>query len=271
MQKRFFYKLCIVSCLSLSSQVLANIDAVIVENKDILDLNIEHLSLTKKECDLYNSFCTNYYYKDGFLIMTNTYKDTNGVLKTYFDNKSVKSIVNYKHNKADGIFQKFNLDGSLKESGFFIDGKLRGFYNTYEDDILKEQSFYLNNYKESLSVSYYSNKEIKSKYLYNKGNKDGQFELYYKNGSIKAKGYYKNNLQEGSYFEYDTNGLPSLMLNYKKGLREGRANYYVNGDMQYYIIFSKDKAFYLKCKNDFILKTAKLEKFKNNFKDIKCY
>lgn len=271
MQKRYFYKVCIVSYLSLSSQVFANVDAVIMQYKDILDLNIEHLSLTSKECELNNRFCTDYYYKDGMLILTNTYKDNKGTLKSYFNNKNVKSILNYKNNKASGIFQKFSLDGSLKENGFFIDGMLRGFYNTYEDGILQEQDFYLNNYREGLSLSYYNNKELKSKYLYTHGSKNGQFELYYKNGAIKARGYYKDNLQNGSYFEYDTNGLPSLMVNYKNGLKDGRANYYINGDMQYYIIFSKDKAFYLKCKNDFVLKTSKLEKFKDNFANIKCY
>jgi antitoxin component YwqK of YwqJK toxin-antitoxin module len=142
-------------------------------------------------------------YFDGKLILERTYKKNKieGKEKTYFDNGSIDGIFTFKNGIYEGEFSFFfEEEGTTKQKGTYINGKIEGpLYTYYSDGTLKEKVVHAGGYTKGL------------------------FEEYNRNGTLSAEGTYtfigdRENLEHGLLKLYDENGT----LEHKMICKEGQ-------------------------------------------------
>ncbi|MDF1550997.1 MAG: DUF3352 domain-containing protein [Bacteroidales bacterium] len=109
----------------------------------------------------------------------------NGLWRTYYQNGHLRSSVNYKSGKVDGVAFFFYNDGNETKLAEVI----------YKDDVIE------GNYQE-----FFQNGAQKAKLTYEDGMLNGDAEFYYPTGRIKIKGKYKDNEKKGKWLFYDENG-----------------------------------------------------------------
>lgn len=108
----------------------------------------------------------------------------NGYHYTYYDNESVKEIVNYK----DGVI--FDLQFSFYKNGFY-----------------KEYTTYVNGKIHGVNIHFWPNNSEKAIHCYENGIKVGSSELFYPSGFLKSIGNFDNKGQKiGEWKNYDEKG-----------------------------------------------------------------
>jgi len=112
-------------------------------------------------------------------------KQLNGLWRSYYENGKLKSAVNYKNGKVDGIAY---------------------FYYNDDKETLKAEVIYSNDVITGVYQEYYQNGAQKAKLIYEDGKLDGDAEYYYPSGRIKIKGEYKNDEKRGKWIFYNENG-----------------------------------------------------------------
>lgn len=118
-----------------------------------------------------------------------------------------------------------------------IDGP---FIIRYANDAIREQSFFKNDYKDSLSISYYPDGTLHSKGLFINGNKVGKWEYYNEVGELTLEeNYDKNGYLDGKKKGYACKSL-HVEYNLKKGSRDGAQNYYGENGRIAFILFYDD-------------------------------
>lgn len=109
----------------------------------------------------------------------------NGLWRTYYQNGHLKSSVNYKDGKVDGIAFFFYNDGNETKMAEVV----------YKDDVIT-----------GLYQEFYQNGAQKARLNYEEGMLNGDAEFYYPTGRIKIKGKYKDDEKKGKWLFYDENG-----------------------------------------------------------------
>lgn len=182
-------------------------------------------------------------YPDGTLKSEVTIKRgaKNGPAKYYFPNGALELSVNYKDDKLDGIYEKFNAQGNKTESTLYAGGLKNGksemFYDTGE---IQVSANFTNDTIHGDYKEFYQNGQMKVSGQYNKGLYDGNWEyfeangikvgyagfkngtgkqvaLYYGSKRIRTEVSYMNNLKEGEELWFDRDGNPEKKIVYKKG------------------------------------------------------
>ena len=121
-------------------------------------------------------------------------------------------------------------NGKIKQEDNFINGT--GSYNYYnEDGSLEESGSYLNGQLDGV-LTFYKNKKISSKATYKNGILNGSYTNYYSNSTIKETGSYKDGKEYGTITTYYQNGNTHYKMDYKYGKRDGLTiGYYKNGNI----------------------------------------
>jgi len=129
----------------------------------------------------------------------------------YYKNGNKKHIYKYKNDKIDinEISLHYDEEGFLaveklvKELGDLLinDGK---YFSYYKNGSIKESGVYVDNFKEGLWREFYDNGNIKSEVDFSNGN--GSFKSYYITGELLIKGKYINNKKNGKWEEFNIEG-----------------------------------------------------------------
>ena len=107
--------------------------------------------------------------REGIAYVKGETKAFTGIIKSYYDNRNLKSEANFKDGKKEGLFKKYYENGDLKSEANFKDGKGNG-----------------------IGKIYYPNGNLESEISVKDDKFEGLFKLYYENGYLIAEHYYKD-------------------------------------------------------------------------------
>jgi uncharacterized protein len=167
---------------------------------------------------------TRYYYPDGKLKKLVFYvndKET-GVSKEYAQDGTIIVLTEYRNGsiirreninrvdrngKKQGVWKLFYTDETLKEEGFYVNGRKNGYFKQYDvNGVLKIVEKYVDDVIQE-DVPELASYEIRTD--------------YYDDGSVKVVGSYKNGVPEGIRREYDANGKITDSYIFEKGVIMG--------------------------------------------------
>jgi len=140
------------------------------------------------------------YSKEGLIIVLTEYRNGNIIRR--------ENINRFDRNKnKQGVWKYFYENDILKEEGFYVNGKKNGYFKEYD------------NKGALLKISKYINDEIQHDVP-----ELSSYEIrtdYYTNGTIKVVGSYKNGIPEGIRREYASDGKISNAYIFEKGKISG--------------------------------------------------
>ena len=144
------------------------------------------------------------------IILEDSILQNNGSYKAFYENgKTVKFEGRITNNMVNNLWRSYYKNGNLKSSINYKDGKVEGIAFFFYDD-KKEIKLAEINYQDDLInglyQEFFENGAQKAKLNYEEGELHGDAEFYYKTGSIKIKGKYKNNNKKGRWFFYNQKG-----------------------------------------------------------------
>ena len=107
--------------------------------------------------------------RDGITYIKGKNKVFTGIVKSYYDNGSLREEVTLKDGKQDGISKTYYDNGNLEYIGLHKNGKLDGIFK-----------------------SYYPNGKVENERYYKNGVPDGISKNYNENGKFLSEHHYKN-------------------------------------------------------------------------------
>jgi hypothetical protein len=109
----------------------------------------------------------------------------NGIWRSYYENGNLKSSVNYKDGKVDGIAFFYYNDNKETPSAevVFVQDRVHGTYKEY-----------------------FQNGVQKAMLTFEKGKLNGDSEFYYPTGKLKMSGKFKDDEKKGKWLFYDEKG-----------------------------------------------------------------
>jgi antitoxin component YwqK of YwqJK toxin-antitoxin module len=184
-----------------------------------------------------------------------------GVFKTFYPDKKVKTECYYKDDKLNGYYREFDQKGKEISIVRYINGEIqeekKNSLTTAKETVKVKNEFYSDGtlkksggYKDSLPVgvhrTYNEQGKIKSSETYSeegkkiadgivdgKGREQGKWTLYDSSGSVSGKGSYKNGKREGEWQFYFPGGQVEQKGVYKDGNPEGKwLWYYSDGKLR---------------------------------------
>ena len=125
----------------------------------------------------------------------------------FFDSGIKNFVSNYKDNKQNGLYTRWNANG-----------------------IKVEECTYKNNNMDGSFSSWFDNGNIDKKYNYKDGKIDGSQEWYYENGNKAESSEYTLGMRNGNYVRWFYDGQKEYSNNYKDDKMDGLQEwYYKNG------------------------------------------
>jgi antitoxin component YwqK of YwqJK toxin-antitoxin module len=115
-------------------------------------------------------------------------------------------------NQRSGVWEEYYEDGSVKETGSYVEGE-----------------------KDGLWKAYYPGGNLKHEITYESGAARGPARFYYQDGTLWEEGYWNETHWVGEYNLYHANGQKFYEWQYNdQGRRTGEQKYYhQNGQLQY--------------------------------------
>ena len=154
-----------------------------------------------------------------------------GLFESKCEDDHVKGTI--KNNKLEGIWSRFNKNGSIKERIIYkndlIDGTDETFYDSGE---IRTKA----NYKDGKLIGSKQSfsKDGKTNILSDRRKANGYWEFYHENGETESKGNYKDSIPEGLWEFYYKNGNIKERVNYNDGLRHGtHETFYDSGEINW--------------------------------------
>lgn len=162
-------------------------------------------------------FLMNYWENDS--IQTQTIKDGNGYIQTFYTNGSKKEYYTFEKGLKTGPFSEYTARGILSVGGEFLEGKKHG-------------TWVFNNL----------NGILEKKITYKKDSLDGEYLVLFENGDTSTYGIYKNGQKIGKWFWKNDLGKLDMEGYFKDGMQHGEWNYYFSsGELSYIANYSNDK------------------------------
>ena len=142
---------------------------------------------------------------------------SNADQKDYYEDGTLKYIVETRYGKKEGQSKLFSEDGNLIEVAFWKDGVRDGesvsFYDSGEK---RSTATFKKGLLEGNVINFYQNGHIEEIYNYSGGKKLGPFKTYYPNAQLKMEGEVydlrHSIISSYRYREYTMEGLPKRYL-----------------------------------------------------------
>ncbi|MBO5284893.1 MAG: toxin-antitoxin system YwqK family antitoxin [Alphaproteobacteria bacterium] len=130
-----------------------------------------------------------------------------GIAKLYYDDGQLRSKINFKDGKLDGVWEGYFRDGKLQITANFKDGEADGVWRGYSSNgQLEKEGSYKNDRLDGVEKKYYENGQLKWDGNYKNDKRDGAWKWYYENGQLKEEGNYINGGRDGVWKQYYENG-----------------------------------------------------------------
>lgn len=150
---------------------------------------------------------------------TQTIKDGNGVMRTFYTTGNIKEFYTYKNGLKDGKFEEWSIYGYLTLEGEFKNGLKEGEwkYAYYTGDTEK--------------ISHYKDDKL-----------DGEYKYFYDNGQVNVEGRYAEGMKTGQWTWYTNSGSRDMQGDFKAGEQNGDWTYwYPTGETAYYAHYDMGK------------------------------
>ncbi len=164
---------------------------------------------------------------------TQTVKNGNGELFTYFANGTVKEWYHFENGLKHGYFEDRLASGSIALKGYFNQGKKDSTWTySYYTGTTEKISNYKNGVLDGEYAYYYDNGALNVTGFYSQGKKTGKWSWYTNQGSRDMEGTFEEDEQHGDWTYWYPIGELSYTAHYTKGLKTGTWTYfYKNGKL----------------------------------------
>lgn len=167
-----------------------------------------------------------------------------GNAEYFYDNGVTRSkgVFNEKGNK-EGEWKFYHSNGQLKETSYFIDGKVEKQVETWFNNGSKSSSTnYQNDIAEGSFTSYFYTGALKRKGSYAKDEYDGELLIYNSSEYLEEKSSVQNGKYNGPTKVYFNNGNVKIATNYSNDLKNGNhKEYFYSGKLYLEGNFENDK------------------------------
>lgn len=172
-----------------------------------------------------------FFSKEGDLLEERTYykNDLHGPTIVYHLN-GVKATEGYfERGVQDSIYIERHPNDSIKQKGFYTEGKPSGTWKYYyRDGRLKMVEEIID--QESFVWEFYQPDSLHTQTV-TEG--DGYLSIFYTNGNLKEEYFYENGMKQGPFKEGSVYGYYLLRGNFKENKRDGKWEYfYYTGDLE---------------------------------------
>ena len=199
----------------------------------------------------------NYYYKNGTISATATYKKgyAEGKKTFYYANKKLKQEGTYKMDKADGYFVDYYINGQVSREGWYVDDNQQGTFISYDLlGKLTNKQYYLYDQVNGVSEFYTPDGRIDNKQYYKNGwfykieqfdstgkilstsvldKGEGKVKFIFPNGKTYFESSYKYYQLHGPYTVMNGDGSKKSISFYKNGARDSiYTAWHPNGKVQ---------------------------------------
>ncbi|MBL0911108.1 MAG: hypothetical protein IBJ09_01955 [Bacteroidia bacterium] len=178
-----------------------------------------------------------YFYENGnprASFTLNGNEEKNGPFKNYYLNGQLKESGTYKNGKRDGDFAGWYENGNKDVETHFTNDVRTGSYVEYEEngDISFRGNYNEKGKQSGLWQYYEKGKLVREGTLLN-DKEDGTWKYYYENGSLKQQGSYSAAERNGEWTEYYADGAKKRLTTYNNGRRVGlQQKFYPNGQLE---------------------------------------
>jgi antitoxin component YwqK of YwqJK toxin-antitoxin module len=168
----------------------------------------------------------NVYYSNGSIAETGLVKNRMkaGTWKAFYENGSKREVGHYTDDvyyvdsmwgfdggvlveKGNGVFEAYDPEGTLIETGKISGGLREGEWTTYYPQ---------------------SDKIVMSTIQYVNGELDGLQQVFFEDGTLQIEGAIKNGKREGPWKWYHPNAILESSVDFKAGKKEGAQHFYLN-------------------------------------------
>ena len=158
---------------------------------------------------------------------TQTIKDGNGFIKSFYSNGVTKELYTFKNGLKTGLFEERTANGMLSISGAFKTGKKDSIWEFYSFlGNLEKKIGYKNDSLDGEYLVYYEDQSVNTKGNYKNGLKTGEWLWNFSNGKKEMIGYFENDLQQGKWIYYFPTGEVSYTANFDRNKKTGEWIYY---------------------------------------------
>ncbi len=168
-----------------------------------------------------------------------------GEFKRYYDNDTLKSVLNFSNNGKEASAVLYHPNGFLASKGKYVnqlkEGKWQFFSAIIKDYLISEETYlhnvrngqsvrfftdstvaekinYVNDIRQGEWIRYYTKGSLLLKSSYVNGNLDGKFEAWFENGKKQISGQYKNDSRDGLWLIYNPEGTIKYRISYTDGI-----------------------------------------------------
>jgi antitoxin component YwqK of YwqJK toxin-antitoxin module len=132
-----------------------------------------------------------------------------------------KYQVSKKTGLKQGVFEKFNSNGSLFEKAHYEKDTLQGKRLIYHPSGNQEiEEYYVDGVLDGPFKTWYEDSALELEGQYADGVMTGKWKRYYKNGGVMEEVTFADNLENGPFVEYHENGNLKAEGHYRNGDRE---------------------------------------------------
>jgi antitoxin component YwqK of YwqJK toxin-antitoxin module len=158
-------------------------------------------------------------YWDNDSAHTQTIKDGNGYIETFYINGSPKEYYTFENGLKTGPFSEYTAGRMLSIGGEYLNGKKQGNW-----------------------VFYRINGMLEKKVNYIKDSLDGAYLLFTENGDTLISGYYNNGIKTGKWIWKNDSGKMDMEGTFEDGKQNGHWKYYFSsGELSYNAYYLKGK------------------------------
>ena len=146
--------------------------------------------------------------KTGLVYLEGEKEAFTGIVKQYYEDKSLKIEFPYKNGKMEGRGKEYYPSGKFKSDAFFVDGLLQGkSTGYYENGNLEYEENYKDGKLDGLIKEYYENGQVYIQESYQNGKLDGESFNFNEDGSLRSKAVYKNGELVGDIIKGETGSV----------------------------------------------------------------
>lgn len=149
-----------------------------------------------------------------------------------------------KEKTFSGCLETIEENGIVNQS-IIENGKLKRRLIYDQNDTLRAEASFSNNYKTEYWKTYYPDGTMELEENITNGERNGVTKLYWENGTIKGENTYQNDKLNGKFTKYYQDGSLHVVGNYKDNKLDGEVIvYHQNGTIKSKNIYKEDKKEY---------------------------
>lgn len=131
-----------------------------------------------------------------------------GLWEYYDENGSLSETGNFKCGKKDGLWRDFHGNHSVSQNRYFKNGIRTGVWEAFNKNGVLLFKNYFTGDRDFVLELFDLNGNLTSRSQRNNGYMDGLFETFYEDGSIEGQMRYENGKKNGLDVSFDRNGQP---------------------------------------------------------------